>query len=166
MINELNKYLKMLPELLEDEAQWDSLLIDKYPPVIYRLSLPVTDELTLVLHKLFPCPVDSDAYIHSHSWPFALKIIRGEYEMGVGFSTNRKEPPPIIHKIIIGSGTVYEMSSSDIWHYTKPLSNEPSYSVMLIGKRWRPREAQNIAPLSVEQRKEVFDFFRANVKKI
>jgi hypothetical protein len=158
MTNELNALLPKLPELLKDQSKWESLLIDKYPPTIYRLSLKLSDDHTLILHKLFSDP-NEPAYIHSHSWPFAIKIIEGCYEMGVGFSADRSITPPIIYKTMIKAGDTYEMTSSDVWHYTQPLTNQPSYSIMLVGKRWRERLAQNNSPLSDDQRKQVFDYF-------
>ena len=45
------------------------------------------------------------------------------------------DDPNITHKIIVDTETIYEMTLHDVWHYTKPLSNDPSYSIMLIGTR-------------------------------
>jgi hypothetical protein len=159
MIEELENLISYLPFFLQDEAKWDSLLIDKYPPVIYRLSLKLTDDRTLILHKLFNCE-GQQALMHSHSWPFAIKVVEGGYGMGVGFSSDRNHPPQALYKQMIKSGDTYEMNSSDVWHYTKPLKHtEASYSIMLVGNRWRERFAQNNDPLTDQQRREVFDYF-------
>lgn len=161
MLSELDECLKELPKLLQDRDKWESLLIDLYPPVIHRLFLKLSDDRTIVLHKIFPCDPGEKSLMHSHSWPFVVKIIEGGYEMGVGFSKDRKDPPPAIYTTRVKPDDIYEMTSSDVWHYTKALNNHPSYSVMLIGKRWRERLAQNNDPLSIDQRNELFDYFDA-----
>jgi hypothetical protein len=137
MIEELSNLLPLIPTLLQNENAWDTLLIDKYAPVIHRAFLKLTDDRTLLLHKLFNTHHEH-ALMHSHSWPFACTVLRGEYEMGVGFSDDRSKPPQSIFKSFIRQGDVYEMLSPDVWHYTKPTKQtEFSYSVLLIGKRCR-----------------------------
>jgi hypothetical protein len=83
--------------------------------------------------------------------------------MGVGFSSDRHIIPKIIYKTNIKAGNSYEMTSSDIWHYTNILSDQPSYSVMLIGQRWRPREAQNIGLLTDAVKKSMLEEFKGLV---
>jgi hypothetical protein len=109
MIQELENLISYLPFLLEDEDKLDSLLIEKYPPVIHRLSLRLTDNRTLILHKLFHC-AGQHALMHSHSWPFALKVIEGGYEMGMGFSADRNQPPQATYKTLVKPGDTYEMN--------------------------------------------------------
>ncbi len=160
MINELKSLLPYVPDFLKKEEQWGSLLINKYPPVIHRLSFKISETRTLLLHKLFNTK-DEKALMHSHSWPFALKLLKGEYEMGVGFSKNREEVPKSIFTSFVKTGDFYEMLTPDIWHYTKPTKETDfSCSVMLIGERSRERKAENNLPLSLAQKKEMFDWFK------
>jgi hypothetical protein len=166
-IAELEYEISRLKEYLQDPHKlWSSLLIEKYPPVIHRLSLKLSITRTLVLHRLFKCQ-NTHAYMHSHSWPFAIKVIEGGYEMGVGFSSRRNVTPSVTYTTYVGAGNSYEMCSSDVWHYTKILEPvQESYSIMLIGPRQRPRYAQNNFPLNVEQRAAIFTFFKSYSERL
>lgn len=158
MINELKKLLPNLPSLIKNE-NWETLLINKYPPVIHRLSCRISKDRTILLHKLFNTK-NQLALMHSHSWSFACKVLQGEYEMGIGFSQDRNKPPTSIYTSFIKSGDIYEMLSPDIWHYTKPTKDtEFSYSVMLIGERCRERKAENNSPLSIQDKQDVLSWF-------
>lgn len=158
MITELKSLLPNVPGLLKSNA-WDSLLIDRFPPVIHRLSLRLSENRTLLLHKLFNTG-DAQALMHSHSWDFACKVLFGEYEMGVGYSEDRNKPPTSVFTSFVREGEVYEILSPNIWHYTKPTRTTPfSCSVMLIGPKHRARQAMNNSPLSPAQRDDVLDWF-------
>lgn len=160
MIKELEALLPEIPNLIKNQ-EWDTLLINKYPPVIHRLSLKISEHRTLLLHKLFNTE-DELALMHSHSWSFACKVLQGGYEMGVGFSSDRSVVPRALMTSMVNSGDIYEMTSPDIWHYTKPLENKVSYSVLLIGDRCRERKAENNSPLSLFQKQECIDWFTKN----
>jgi len=159
MIAELKDEIKNLPQYLSQPEKWTSLLIDKYPPVIHRLQYKISDTRSLLLHKLYNCEGEH-ALMHSHSWPLAVKVIEGGYEMGVGFSNDRSQVPVPVFTSFVKPGDYYEMINSKCWHYTK-CSDEVkySYSILLIGPRERERLAQNNDPLSEEQIKELFDYF-------
>jgi len=157
MIEELNSILPNIPNLLNNN--WDTLLINKYPPIIHRLSLKLSDTRTLLLHKLFNTK-DQKALMHSHSWKFACKVLQGSYEMGVGYSEDRDKPPNSIFTSFVNSGDIYEILSPNIWHYTKPAKDcEFSYSIMLIGERVRERKAENNSSLSNKDKQDVLDWF-------
>lgn len=99
--------------------------------------------------------------MHSHSWNFACKVLDGEYEMGVGFSENRNEPPIPIFTSFIKAGDTYEMLSPNIWHYTKPLKHiDCTHSIMLIGSRIRDRQAQNNEKLFDKDKSETLNWFK------
>lgn len=162
MIVELQKLILSIPSLLKNPNEWESLLINKYPPIIHRVSYKLSTNRTLLLHKLFNTEKEH-AFMHSHSWPFACKVIKGEYEMGVGFSNNRNNPPKSVFTSFVKAGDVYEMLSPDIWHYTKPTENtECSYSILLIGERCRERKAENNSSLSDKQKNELLLWFSVN----
>lgn len=156
MIEKLKNHLKDIPLLLRSN-NWDSVLIENYPPVIYRLSTKIDNENSIYLHKIHH--TNENPYIHSHSWPFACYVLEGGYEMGIGFSTERNKIPEIISKIIIKPKQFYEITSSNLFHYTKAFESKPSYSIMLVGKRWRERESKNNKKLNEEQLKEMFSYF-------
>lgn len=157
MLQELLELEKKLPEFLQDETQWDSLLIDKYPPIVHRLSRKISDDRTLLLHKIYET---DQPYMHSHSYNLAVKCIKGSYETDIGFSQDRKIIPKPIYKHFVKEGDSYEITSSDVWHTTKTLNGLPSYSIVLIGGRQRGRLAQNIGKLEQKHINELLDFFR------
>lgn len=158
MIGELKKILPSLPELLKSD-KWNTLLINKYPPIIYRLSLRLSDSRTLLLHKLFNTEHEQ-AFMHSHSWSFACKVLHGEYEMGVGYSEDRNNPPQSTFTSFVKAGDYYEILSPNVWHYTKPTKHtEYSYSVMLIGERCRERKAENNLPISQLDKDNMMSWF-------
>lgn len=158
MLAQLAEIENQLPELLSNRSKWQSLKIDKYPPVIHRLYLPLENGNTILLHRLFNCN-GQHAYLHSHSWPFAIKVLEGGYEMGIGFSKDRDIPPDTAATVFIKAGDTYQITSPDVWHYTKPLTNEESWSIMLIGPRWRHRKAQNNEPLSAAEIDSMFEYY-------
>ena len=163
MIEELNQILPQIPKLLLNN-KWDSLLINKYPPVIYRLSLKISNDRTLLLHKLFNTNSDQ-ALMHSHSWPLACKVLNGEYETGIGYSNDRNHTPKSDFTSFVKSGDIYEILSPNLWHYTKPVKNcKFTYSVLLIGERCRERKAENNDKLSETNKQEMFSWFKENLK--
>lgn len=97
--------------------------------------------------------------MHSHSWAFALKIIEGGYEMGLGFSASQDIAPEAILTICLQAGDMYEMTSSDVWHYTKCIEHVESWSVMLVGPRWRKRKSVNNELLNEMEQAEMFNYF-------
>jgi hypothetical protein len=158
MINELEDILSSIPKLLLNN-KLDTLLINKYPPIIHRISIKISDNRTLFLHKLFNTE-EKKALMHSHSWNFACKVLQGKYEMGIGFSSDRNKPPASIYTSFVKAGDIYEMTSPNIWHYTKPTSDTAySYSVMLIGERYRERRAENNEKLSIKDKQELVSWF-------
>ncbi len=158
MIEELQNLIIQIPNLLLLH-ETDSLLINKYPPIIHRISIKISDNRTLFLHKLFNTNSER-ALMHSHSWNFACKVLQGEYEMGIGFSSDRNKPPTSVYTSFVKAGDIYEITSPNVWHYTKPTSDTPySYSVMLIGERHRERKAENNEKLSKYDKEELLSWF-------
>ena len=156
LLNELNTIIEHLPSYLSKKG-WESLLITKHPPVIHRLSLQTNEDRALYLHKLHYCGDKTHAYMHSHPWPCAVHVVQGGYEMGVGFSKDLADSPDALYTTRVYAGHSYEMNSADVWHYTKPIGD--TYSIMLVGRRWRKRRAQNTEPLNWLQRDQLRTFF-------
>lgn len=158
-IEKLDEICKMLPNLLSDKNEWKSLKINKHEPVIHRLYMELNENCTIILHKIFPCQ-NHKPLMHSHSWPFAVHVVEGGYEMSVGFSKNREDVPEPVYRTHIAAGDKYEMLSSDIWHTTKVNDKSIySYSIMIIGKRWRERLAQNNDPLDENEFDHLYNYF-------
>ena len=116
-----------------EELAWNSLNIDYHPPKVERLWTQIGD-LRLMVHRIHPCEVEADALFHPHPWPSAVFILRGSYRMGTGYSATSSEPP-VTAISTLTSGSSYEMSDRNGWHYVAP-GRETSLSLMLIGKPW------------------------------
>ena len=160
MIEILNKFLKELPRHLTSPNGWSTLNMNNHEPVIERVY-KVIGKHRLCLNKIYKS--DSDLLFHNHSWPFAVKMFHGEYEMGVGISKDGKEPE-VSAVLTVVPGVTYDMSNMNIWHYTKPISDF-TYSVMIIDDlgRWRPQTC-NFDGLSEEKEEEILSFFREHFK--
>ena len=135
MINKLNELEQSLPDLLENETDWQSLFIDYETPHVHRLWRQIDDEHRLLLHRIEPC---NRPYMHKHPWPSAVHVLEGLYEMEVGVEESDQVISPrnlVAAKIVLAPGNWYEMTNPLAWHYVKPL-DVPSYSTMLIAKPW------------------------------
>jgi hypothetical protein len=159
MLGYLHEAERALPQLLEDESAWHSVYVDYDFPIVERLWYP-WGNFRISLHKIHPCET-SDALFHPHPWPSAIKILDGNYEMGVGYG-NGENKPPVAAKIIMGVGSEYEMSDPDGWHYVRPIGG-PSISLMITGLPWgrpSPKSEKQLNPLHEVQKKELLNFFR------
>lgn len=162
MLKLLEEYESLLPELLQNETNWNSLLVDYETPNVYRLWRQMDQHHRLMLHKIMPC---DKPYTHNHPWPSAVHILEGAYEMQVGidYVTQYHCDPMLAATMILAPGTKYEMLDPNSWHYVKPL-NEPSYSVMVIGKPWpqnKMHKVQKPNPLSSMDKTELIQKFKA-----
>ena len=136
MLNVLFTIEKNLPEILktgEANGLIKTMYIDSHPPIVERIWMPYGD-LRIYLHRIHPCNESIDALFHPHPWKSAIKILSGTYEMGVGHSATN-EIPKIDCKSILPTGSYYEMTEEDGWHYVNPL-NGPVISLMITGERF------------------------------
>lgn len=124
-------YEKFLKDFLISKPLY-SMHIDYHKPYVNRIFFYDRD-FRIFLHKIFPCADSKEALVHPHPWSSAIKIIAGNYEMGVGHSETN-EAPKFDCTLEIGPGTYYEMLEPDGWHYVKP-NEHPSYSLMVIHKQ-------------------------------
>jgi len=120
-------YEKNLKEFLISKPLY-SMHIDYHKPYVNRIFFNDRD-FRIFLHKIFPCVESKEALVHPHPWSSAIKIIAGNYEMGIGHSETNVAPK-FDCILDIGPGTYYEMTEPDGWHYVKP-NEHPSYSLML-----------------------------------
>ncbi len=130
MIQILSDVEEKLHSLITD-SKFNSMYINYHKPFVSRIWFQY-GEYRVYLHKIFACK-DSEVLYHPHPWQSAIRIIKGRYEMGIGHSKTKKSPITDC-KLILPSGTLYEMTEEDSWHYVNPLQ-EPVYSLMITGKK-------------------------------
>ncbi len=133
MLKELEAALKDLSPLLDDRSKWDSLIVNRRKPHTYRVHTQLPNGLRLCLHKFNPCDTH-ESFLHPHPWPGAFVILHGAYEMEVGYSTNRTEPPAHVLKLVLEKGSKYEIVTPLTWHSVTPLTT--TYTVMVNGEPW------------------------------
>ncbi|MEK9186378.1 MAG: hypothetical protein AAB885_02200 [Patescibacteria group bacterium] len=158
--------LEMLEEDLPSwfsnpKSEWNTLDVNYHQPFVKRVW-GYWDSYRISLHKIFPCK-EGEALFHPHPWPSAMRILSGRYEMAIGFGSG-DEPPPIVAKLILPAGTVYEMTHPDGWRYVRPL-DEPAFSLLVTAnpwKRWspKPKEGEKLQPLSDDDKNEILEFFK------
>ena len=159
MLSALYEIESQIPGLLR-QAGWNSMYINYHPPVVERLWRQIGD-YRVYLHRIHPCSKEQ-ALVHPHPWPSAIRVLKGCYEMGIGYGKGMDEPP-IACKMIIEASFVYEMVEPDGWHYVRPI-DEPSYSLMVTGKPWdrpAPRSTEPLSPMSEERITGLMDRFKA-----
>lgn len=132
MLKLLEEFEVLLPGLLKDETNWNSLLIDYETPNVYRLWRQMDDEHRLMLHRIMPC---DNAYLHQHPWPSAIHVLDGSYEMRVG-TFDKVSGIIMASTIVLAPGSKYEMLDHAGMHSVKPIGM-PSHSIMVIGKPWQ-----------------------------
>ena len=161
MLTALEEIEAALPDLLADEAGWQSLYIDYHPPFVERLYRPWGPDLRVNLHRIWPCS-PQESLFHPHPWPSAVRILSGQYRMRVGYGSG-VESPPTASTVLLVPGASYEMTHPDAWHAVQPVGG-PSLSLMVTGRPWG--RAAPISPrhplgeLSAERRAALLRDFR------
>ncbi len=133
MLETLYKVENNLIELLyKNTDKIQTMYIDYHKPFVSRIWFKDEEnDCRVFLHKIEPCKESMEALYHPHKWDSAVRIINGEYEMGIGHSSTN-EAPKTDCKLILGNGSCYEMIEKDAWHYVSPKYN--TYSLMVTGK--------------------------------
>lgn len=160
MLDVLFQVERVLPQWLQDESSWHSLLVDYHPPTVERLWRG-WNAYRIFLHRIYPCE-RGQALFHPHPWPSAMHVLEGVYEMAVGFGAGI-ETPPIAALMVARGDFRYEMTHPDSWHYVRPLE-QPSLSVMVTGKPWAreaPPVAKPLQPLGARERGQLLRSFQA-----
>ncbi|MDP3770633.1 MAG: hypothetical protein Q8R40_06955 [bacterium] len=160
MLTILREVEIMLPRLLANANDWNSVFVDYHLPFVERVWRQ-WGEYRIMLHQIYPCAPE-EALWHPHPWPSAMKIESGRYEMGIGFRSD--SIPAHAGKHILAEGDTYEMVHPDGWHYVCPLDG-PSMSLMVTGKPWNRVQpvtlAKTLRPLSEAQKARILSFFCA-----
>lgn len=123
------------------DVKWDSLVINRRKPHTYRaFCYPKGDleGIRICLHRFEPCS-DNEAFLHPHPWPSAMRVLKGEYRMRVGFSPWRERPtvvvePTMVMDTILAAGSSYVMEEPMAWHSVQPITT--CWSVMVNGAPW------------------------------
>lgn len=132
MIEVLEEVERELPKLLQDVEGWQSVFVDYHPPYVERLWRP-WKEYRVSLHRIYPCE-RAESLFHPHPWPQAVRVLDGNYEMGLGYGKG-DTPPPVAQVITVRGNFTYTMLDPDGWHYVRPVGT-PSLSLMVTGKPW------------------------------
>lgn len=159
MLQILSQVEEALPELLQDEPSWRSVVVDYHPPKVDRLWQSWRG-YRIYLHRIYPCEPGA-ALFHPHPWPSAMRVLEGEYEMAVGFGAGMVEPP-VAARVMVRGDFRYEMTHPDSWHFVRPIG-QPTLSVMVTGTPWSReahRSTQPLVPLQPEQVSELLQAFR------
>jgi hypothetical protein len=157
MLDILFQVEQALPQLLEDESDWQSLLVDYHPPTVERLWT-AWQGYRVYLHRIHPCEREQ-ALFHPHPWPSVMRVLDGEYEMAVGFGAGTQTPP--VAALMVARGDFrYEMTHPDSWHYVRPLGR-PTLSLMVTGKPWDRQAPRSTTPLRRLQPDQVAELLRS-----
>ena len=135
MINLLKNVEEDLLEFLQDEnIKFHTMYIDYHYPYVKRIWFQYAS-WRVYLHCIEAFPTEGDGYkdalFHPHPWQSVVKLIHGEYEMGVGHSETN-EIPKIDCKLFLSAGSNYEMTEENGWHYVYPIDKDV-YSLMITG---------------------------------
>lgn len=155
---------QVLPRLLRNDSEWTTLDIDYLPPRVERLWREYNN-LRIYLHRIYPS-LREEIHFHPHPWPCAVRLLKGSYEMGIGYG-ERDKAPPLASTLLLAQGTCYEMIERNSWHYVCP-QTEITYSLMIAGKPWEGLGAKStlsLEPLPNESKQEILVFFRTNYCK-
>ncbi|MEK7138284.1 MAG: hypothetical protein AAB787_02120 [Patescibacteria group bacterium] len=154
---------EQLPELLEDERGWTGVDVDYHPPRVERLWRQLGD-IRVYLHRIHYCD-PGEALFHPHPWPSAMKVLKGQYKMAVGYGGG-DTPPPVAARLLLGPGSEYEMTNQDAWHYVRPTEEGGTVLTLMVTglpwklKRWVPKSEAPLKPLSDVARSYMFTEFR------
>lgn len=140
MIKLLNKIEENLGDILFKNADnIRTMYIDYHKPYVSRMwFIDKENDCRVFLHKIETCQESKEALYHPHPWDSAMRIIAGQYEMGIGHSETN-EIPKTDCKLILRSGTCYEMTEMHGWHYVSPI-DEPAYTLMITPNKLNGRE--------------------------
>ena len=172
MLNELNSIVKHdLTKLLSDPSKWESLIINRRKPFTYR-AFTYVDKLRVSLHRFEECD-ESEAFVHPHPWPGAFLLVKGSYDMKLGYSKDRVSPPENVSRLILNQGARYEITSPLTWHSVTPLSE--CWTIMVNGDPWpsdfahkevRTTRGKDLEKMSPQQLLEHLQFFEEHLNDL
>lgn len=165
---------KLLPALLRDRSQWQSLMIDYQPPHLMRLYRQIGC-VRVNLHYFLPAEklpetrltqgYDENLY-HPHAWASSMRILDGSYEQWIGFANHRgidAAPEKTLH-LVHHKGDSYAMNHPWLWHQVIPHAGEAVSTLMVtyMPKDWDqdvPKSTKQLRALTDAERDFMFDHF-------
>ncbi len=168
MLEILRKAKKDLFKLIQDEKGWKSLYINYHRPFVERLWRPYgeNNEYRLYLHRIHPCQPE-EALLHPHSWPSAMSVESGSYEMIIGYGKGL-QPSILLGKIILPLGAEYEMTHLDFHHSVRPIGKRVACSIMVTGQPWdrkSPKPEQRLGELDQYKKITLLDLMWRRAKE-
>ena len=162
MLKLLKKALEELPDLMKDPEQWTSLDIDCSPKT--RRVWTVWNNNKIMLERFGPCG-PGEARYRPNPGPSATVIMRGQCEVGIGFSSEARDEAPIISRTLAGGGECFEMPASDTWHYIRP--TQETFAITVMGTAWGcgPEFKENFSPLDEETKEDVIFTFSYHLER-
>lgn len=166
MLELLDEVLTAIPTLINNPADWGSLVINRRKPFTYR-AFTTWRGYRVCLHRFEACD-EEEALLHPHPWPAAFAIVKGSYLMGVGYSENRLAKPNQVMRTVFGPGSRYEIIGPLTWHSVVPRGE--CYTVMVNGEAWpteiahtevRTTKGKGLEPMAEAELSAMFDVYRA-----
>ncbi len=141
-----DRLMPKVPALLDDPANWDSLIVNRRKPATYRV-FHYEEGYRICLHRFDPCHLH-ESFDHPHPWPGGFLLLDGSYRMRIGFSPDviceqckhhndgRKAQPMAVMDEILTKWSFYQIISPFTWHSVTPLTT--TYTIMMNGDPWTP----------------------------
>jgi hypothetical protein len=104
--------------------------------------------------------------MHHHKWIGAFHVLRGSYELGLGWETSlRGHPgPPVAATVVLRPGTYYAMEHTDVWHHAFVLEDTLTTCLVLRDPRGIFREEPPmrhvVLPMSAEEAERMLDLYK------
>lgn len=158
MLDILNEVRLNLRPMLYEEDKWKDVDVNYHPPRVKRLWRQYGN-YRIFLHEIDPCSV-AEALVHPHAWNSAMFLGDGSYVMLTGKSSTN-DPPKILERTVLASGSSYEMIDPDSWHAVAPLT--VCQTLMVTSPptgRWAPKATKELTNLTPEKRRGILDFWR------
>ena len=133
MLEKLEESLNLLPNLLNKREVWDSLIVNRRKPFTYRVFTKLPNGLRCCLHKFDECDTH-EAFSHPHPWAGAFIVLKGAYQMKVGYSKDRFSQPEDVITTVMREYSSYEITNPLTWHSVIPL--ETTYTIMVNDSPW------------------------------
>lgn len=162
MIHVLKTIESILPTLLNEESEWKGLYADSEKPHLKRLWRQWY-QYRINLHNFTACEA-TEEFPHPHPWRIAVRILEGNYLMGLGRGSNLLTPPPLTYKEY-KPGDCYEMIDEDEWHAIRPIGSE-ALTIMVSGlpiyERNKVHSNRPSRELTLEERSVLFERIRGH----
>lgn len=167
MLKKLEEVLHRLPSMFSKTEIWQSLVINKRKPTTYRVFTTLDCGSRVCLHRFLPCDTH-EAFYHPHPWPAAFLLLRGAYQMKLGYAVHGSQDlkPVDVSELLLTTGSRYEIVDPDTWHSVAPLCE--TYTIMVNDAPWdadhvsdgvRTTKGKDLDSLSTEELEQSLNMF-------